>query len=94
MTNYLHHGSSFDDFLEEEGLLDDVSELAAQRVIAWQLLEKMKEQGVTKAEMARRMHTSRSQVDRMLQGSEPGIGLGTLERGARAVGCRLRVELA
>lgn len=94
MTDDLHRGSSFDDFLEEEGILDEAMDIAVQRFIAWQLREKMNEQGVSKAEMARRMHTSRSQVDRMLAGSKPGIGLGTLERGARALGCRLRVELA
>lgn len=93
MTGNLHRGSSFDEFLEEEGILDEANETALERVVAWQLRERMREQGMTKTELARRMNTSRSQVDRMLGGTEPGIGIGTLARGARALGCELQVKL-
>lgn len=93
MSGELHRGTSFDDFLDEEGMLDEASEAALERVVAWQLRERMRAQGMTKTELARRMNTSRSQVDRMLRGTEPGIGLGTLARGARALGCELQVKL-
>jgi DNA-binding Xre family transcriptional regulator len=93
MTENPHRGSTFDDFLEEEGILDEANETALERVVAWQLRERMRERGMTKTELARRMNTSRSQVDRMLRGTEPGIGLGTLTRGARALGCELQIKL-
>jgi DNA-binding Xre family transcriptional regulator len=93
MTENPHRGSALDDFLDEDGILDEVNEAAIERVIAWQLRARMREQGMTKTELARRMNTSRSQVDRMLRGTEPGIGLGTLARGARALGCELQVKL-
>ena len=92
MSN-LTGGSSFDDFLREEGLLDEAEEIASRRVLAWQLEQERVAQGISKAEMARRMGTSRSQLDRMLRADEPGIQLETLERGARALGRRLRIEL-
>ena len=86
-------GSSLDDFLREEGLLEDAEEIALRRVLAWQLDQERAAQGLSKAEMARRMGTSRSQLDRILRDEEPGIQLETLERSARALGRRLRLEL-
>ena len=88
-----HIGSSFEDFLRDEGLLEEVNEVAARRVIAWQVKRQMEANNLSKAELARRMETSRSQVDRILEGEDPGIRLDTLERAAKAVGCELRVEL-
>ena len=92
MTNP-HIGSSFDDFLEEQGIRDEVDAIAARRVIAWQLKQAMEAGHITKVEMARRMDTSRSQVDRLLNDDAGGVTLDLIERGARAVGRRLRVEL-
>ncbi|MGI8484667.1 MAG: helix-turn-helix domain-containing protein [Thermomicrobiales bacterium] len=89
----IHRGSLLDDLLEDEGILDEVRETALRQVIAWQLEEERLAQGISKAELARRMGTSRSQVDRLLKAEEPGIQLETLERGARAVGRHLKVEL-
>lgn len=86
-------GSSFDDFLREEGLLDESEDVASRRVLAWQLERERVAQGISKTEMARRMGTSRSQLDRILRAEEPGVQLKTLERCARAVGRRLRLEL-
>lgn len=86
-------GSSLDDFLREEGLLEEAEEIALRRVVAWQLDQERAAQGMSKAEMARRMGTSRSQLDRILRAEEPGIQLETLERSARALGRRLRFEL-
>ena len=66
MSRNKHIGSRFDDFLAEEGLLEDANATAAKRVIAWQLAEAMKQAGITKTEMAARMHTSRAAVNRVL----------------------------
>jgi antitoxin HicB len=59
-------GSSFDDYLKEEGIYEEVQTVAIKRVIAWQIEEAMKTSHITKAQMARRMKTSRSQLDRLL----------------------------
>lgn len=91
--NDTHRGSSFDDFLQSDGLYEEVSATAAIRVLAWQLRREIESQGITKAELARRMGTSRSQVDRLLNADESGIRLSTLERAARAVNRSLLVEL-
>ena len=73
-------GSRFDDFLREEGIYESVQAVAVKRVIAWQLAEAMKAKGVTKAELARQMNTSRSQLDRLLDPENEGVELQTLVR--------------
>jgi hypothetical protein len=87
-------GSSFDDFLKEEGVYEETQAAAIKRVLAWQLAEEMKRLFLTKAEMARRMATSRSQLDRLLDPDNDDVKLGTLARAAEAVGRRLKLELA
>ncbi len=91
--NEEHVGSSLDSFLEEEGLLAEAEAVAAKRVLAFQLVQLMDEQQVTKAEMARRMKTSRAAVDRLLDPQSEAATLTTLEKAAAALGRRLRVEL-
>ena len=86
-------GSSFDDLLREEGILGEVSSAATVRVLAMQLQTQLEEQGISKAELAGRMGTSRSQVDRLLNGDESGIKLSTLERAAKAVNRSLVLQL-
>lgn len=93
MTRNKRIGSSFDDFLAEEGLLEDANATAAKRVIAWQLAEAMKQAGITKTEMAARMHTSRAAVNRVLDENDTALTLDTLSKAAAALGCRLRFEL-
>lgn len=89
-----HVGSSFDDFLTEEGLLEDATALAMKRVIAWQIAEAMKQRGISKKALAERMHTSRSHLDRILDERDTGLTLETLSRAAQALGYRVRIELA
>ena len=89
-----HIGSSFDDFLEEEGLREEAELHAVKRVLAWQIAQAMKAQGVTKSEMAKRMKTSRAQLDRLLDPENDKVQLDTLQRAAAAVGKTLRLELA
>jgi len=93
MTNP-HIGSTFESFLEEQGLKDEVDLLAQKRVIAWQIEQAMAEEKVTKAEMAARMKTSRTQIERLLDPQNNRVQLDTLQRAALAVGRSLKVELA
>ena len=88
-----HTGSSFDSFLEEEGILEEVEAAAIKRVIAWQLAEAMKTGKISKKSMAERMGTSRSQLDRLLDPENSAVHLQTIARAARAVGKRLRFEM-
>ena len=87
-------GSPFDDFLQEEGIYEEVSARAIKRVLARQLDALMVDQKITKAELARRMKTSRAQLDRLLDPQNESVTLATLTRAAHAVGRNLRVELA
>lgn len=89
-----HIGSTLDDFLSQEGVLEEVSARAIKRVIAWQLSEAMKTQGLSKTAMAERMHTSRSMLDRLLNETDTGLTIETLSRAAQALGYRVKVELA
>ena len=86
-------GSSFDDFLQEEGIYEDVQATAIKRVLSWQLQQAMESAHISKAEMARRMHTSRSHLDRLLDPDNERIQLDTLMKAASAVGKRVRIEL-
>ncbi len=86
-------GSSFADFLSEEGLADDANTHAIKRVLAWQIETAMQTQGIGKAEMARRMGTSRAHLDRLLDPDNDRVQLDTVQRAAAAVGRKLRVEL-
>ncbi|MBT2373670.1 XRE family transcriptional regulator [Pseudomonas fluorescens] len=86
-------GSDFDDFLDEQGLIEEVSAAALKRVIAWQLAEAMKAQRISKKVLAERMHTSRTAVDRALDQNDAGMTLTTLASAARALGQRVEVRL-
>ena len=86
-------GQFFSDFLREQGTLAGTDERAVKRVLAFQLAAEMKRQRISKAEMARRMNTSRSQLDRLLDPEYATVALATLSRAAKAVGRTLRLEL-
>ena len=86
-------GSSFDEFLKNDGIYEEVTAAAIKRVITRQLDALMASQGITKSELARRMKTSRAQLDRLLDPKNKSVTLGTLTRAAHAVGRQLRMEL-
>ncbi len=88
-----HIGSSFESWLDEHGIREEVSAAAIKDVIAEQLGAAMKEQGITKVEMAARMKTSRAQLDRLLDPENSGATLETLIRAAKVLGRKLRLEL-
>lgn len=86
-------GSSFDCWLRGEGIYEEVSAAAIKRVVARQIAGAMHQEGLSKAEMARRMHTSRAALDRLLDPENDAVTLGTLRKAATAVGRELRLEL-
>jgi len=85
-------GSSFESYLEDQGVLEETTALAVKRVLAWQIEEAMASQGVTKANMAQRMKTSRSQLDRLLDPDNDKVQLDTLHRAAIALGKRMTIS--
>ncbi len=86
-------GSTFDSLLREDGIYEDVSAGAIKRVLARQVEAAMKEKHFSKAEMARKMHTSRAALDRLLDPDYEAVTLSTLRKAATAVGRELRLEL-
>jgi antitoxin HicB len=84
---------SFDDFLEEQGLLAEAEDVAIKRVLAWQIAEGMKAKGITKTAMAIAMKTDRRQLDRLLDPENKSVTLSTLRRAATALGRKLYVEI-
>ena len=86
-------GPLFEDFLREQGTYEGTSERAVKRVLAFQLAAVMAEQKLTKIELARRLETSRSQLDRLLDPDNDGVTLAALARAAQAVGRSIKVEL-
>jgi antitoxin HicB len=89
-----HSGSTFNSFLEEEGIRGEVEAVAIKRVLAWKLQRAMQEQRKTKQAMARQLHTSRSQLDRLLDPRNVSVTLDTIARAARALGKRLIIRMA
>lgn len=86
-------GSSFDDFLREEGTYEETTERAIKRVLTRQIQAAMAENNLTKTAMAARMKTSRQALDRLLDPANESVTLSTLARAARAVGRKIRIEL-
>lgn len=88
-----HIGSKFDDFLKEENLLEQAEAVAIKRVIAFQLSKAMKKKGFSKTLMAKRMHTSRSSIERLFDPENESVTLLTLNKAATTLGRKLKVEL-
>lgn len=89
-----HSGSSFDSFLEKEGIREEVEAVAIKRVLAWQLERAMQKQQKTKQAMATQLQTSRSQLDRLLDPRNVSVTLDTITRAARALGKRVIIRVA
>jgi predicted XRE-type DNA-binding protein len=88
-----HIGSSLEDFLKEEDVLEATRAIALKETLAWQVQQAMKREKISKVEMARRMHTSRAALDRLLDPGNASVTLQTLTRAAHAIGRDLRIEL-
>ena len=87
-------GSHFEDFLRDEGRLEEATAIAIKRVLAWDLQRAMRAAGVSQAEMARRMRTSRAVVRRLLDDKDPSVTLATISRAAIALGKQIELRLA
>jgi antitoxin HicB len=92
VTDY--SGSTFDSFLEQEGIREEVEAVAIKRVLAWQLEQAMKVQQKTKQAMAKQLRTSRSQLDRLLDPQNVSVTIATITRAARALGKRVIIRVA
>jgi DNA-binding Xre family transcriptional regulator len=86
-------GSDFDDFLTNEGMLEEVTAVAVKRVIAWQIEQEMSAQKMTKTAMAKKMRTSRASLNRLLDENDTSLTLTTLAGAAAALGRRIKLEL-
>lgn len=93
MSSNPHIGPSLEDFLTEEGRLDEATDTALKRVLIWQLQEAVKAEGLSKSALAARMGTSRTQIDRLLNPDNTRVTLRSLQRAASCLGRRLRLEL-
>ncbi len=91
--NEKHIGSNFDDFLSEEGLLEEAEAVAVKRVLAFQIKAMMEAQNISKTEMARRMQTSRAALERLLDPENRAVTLNTMDKAARSLGKRLQLLL-
>jgi antitoxin HicB len=86
-------GTTLDELLESEGELTEVTAIAHKRIFAWQIAEAMKKRHISKMIMAKRMHTSRAAVDRLLDPQNPSVTLDTMDRAAAALGMTLSISL-
>lgn len=89
-----HIGSSFDDFLAEEAILEESTAVAIKRVIAWQIAQEMQAQHLTKTALAKKMHTSRAALNRLLDENDASLTLTTLAGAAAALGKKIDLRLA
>jgi predicted XRE-type DNA-binding protein len=86
-------GSSFDDFLEDEGLKEEIENGSIKKLIAYQMQEKLKNEHLTKTELAQRLDTSRAAVNRLLDPYNDSITLLTLKKAASILGKKIKLEL-
>lgn len=88
-----HMGEPFEDWLKEQGIYDSVQTASVKRVLAQQVAQAMMNLNITKTEMARRMETSRPQLDRLLDPGNNSVTLDTMRKAAQALGRQLRIDL-
>jgi DNA-binding Xre family transcriptional regulator len=93
MMNKIQIDSNFDDFLAEDGLLPEVEAIAVKRILAFQIMQMMEAQNLSKSSKARRMKTSRAALERLLDPDNQSVTLNTLEKAAEALGRRLQILL-
>ncbi|MDR3221464.1 MAG: helix-turn-helix domain-containing protein [Candidatus Accumulibacter sp.] len=89
-----HIGSSFDDFLEADGTLEEATAVAVKRVIAWQIRQEMKAQNLTKTALTSKMRTSRASLNRLLDETDTSLTLNTLTSAASVLGKRVSIRFA
>ena len=92
-TKNRHWGSTLEDFLKDEGIYEETTTASIKKVIAWQLSEEMRKRKITKKRLAELMHTSRAQVNRILDPGKGNVTIETLQHAASLVGRHIRLEL-
>ena len=93
MVKNPHRGSSLDEFFAQEGILEEFQAKAIKEVVAWQLGEAMRKRKLSKNALAKQMHTSRTQIDRLLDPEAGNVTIETLQRAAAVVGKRVQIQL-
>jgi antitoxin HicB len=93
VINKNHIGSSFDEFLAEEGILEEVNIVALKRTIAWEIDQAMQQKGMTKTDMAKAMQTSRASLERLLDPQNTSVTLRSIAKAAKAIGKQIKLEL-
>lgn len=93
MTQNSCWGPTLESFLDEEGILEEANAYATKKIIAWQIVEAMKAQGISKSDMAKRMKTSRSSLDKLLDPNNASLNLATMEKAATALGRKVMLQL-
>ena len=88
-----HLGSSFEDWLEKEGLHEDATNYAVKSLLAWQVLQFMQMESMTRTAMAKRMKTSRAALNRLLDPENESVTLRTMQNAASAIGAKLEISL-
>ena len=88
-----HWGPTLESFLHEEGMLEEANAYTTKKILAWQISKAMKERGISKADMAKKMKTSRSSLDRLLDPDNGSLNLATMERAASALGRKVMIQL-
>ena len=88
-----HIGSSFDDFLDDEGILAEAQAIAVARVLAWEVSQYLKEHNTSKTAFAKTLETSRMQVNRLIDPEDTSVNLNTMAKVAEAMGKKLEFRL-
>jgi len=88
-----HDGSTLDDFLREEGIFEEIEAAALKRALALKVADLMRKKQMRKATMAKQMRTSRAALDRLLDPSNTSVTLATLNRAAKALGRKIKIDL-
>ena len=92
-TRNKHRGSSFREFLREDGMLEEVQAVALKRAVALKVYDLMKKKKLSKSALAAEMRTSRAAIHRLLDPQNTSVTLATLNRAARSLGQKVKIEL-
>jgi len=93
MTTSKHMGQTFDQFLQENGIYEEVQLRALKKTISHQIKMLMHKENIKKSELANRMGTSRSSLERLLRDDPCNVTLNTINKAALVLGKRVDISL-